>query len=263
MIKLVDLLTETQEFDFEHYKSDIKRYVSDILTNSISRSPIPIENTFYSIITGKSNTKVGNALKLGFTDKEIKKWRSIFFDSNIFRSDGIWSQIDFNPQLTRKIGLDKTLNFYITINKTKENIFNFVKAIPDLNKTLKEFSDLKQTPISWKTHAILDVFIGHNDSLKVYYYDVDFKDDIEKIVKDWANKNNIKLGDRTHSHGVDMKTTPDGDKQSFGQILSKAWADQFTALIKKYENKYTDEQYYEWIKKYGPEISKKINIKYK
>jgi hypothetical protein len=60
-----------------------------------------------------------------------------------------------------------------------------------------------------------------------------------------------------------MRTTPDGDKQSFGQILSKAWADQFTALIKKYENKYTDEQYYEWIKKYGPEISKNINIKYK
>jgi hypothetical protein len=105
MIKLVDLLKETQKFDFEYYKSDIKRYVSDILTNSISRSPIPIENTFYSIITGKNNTKVGNALKLGFTDKEIKKWRSIFFDSNIFRSDGIWSQIDFNPQLTRKIGL--------------------------------------------------------------------------------------------------------------------------------------------------------------
>ena len=262
MIKLVDLLKETQVFNFEDNKSSIKKYINSVLTNS-PYNGLPIEGTFYSIIVGRDNMKVGNALKLGFTDKEINKWRSIFSSSNKFRSDGAWSQIDFNPQLSRKTGLDKTLNFYITINKTKENIFNFVKAIPDLNKTLKEFSDLKQTPISWKTPATLDIFIGHNDSLKVFYYNADFKDDIEKIVKDWSNKNNIKLSDRTHSHGVDMRITPDGDKQSFGQLLAKGWADQLTAIIKKYGNKFTDEQYYEWIKKAGPEISKKSNLKYK
>jgi len=258
MIKLIDILKEEQKFDFEDNKKSILNYINDIK----NKNPYAwaIEKTFYRIITGGG--LVGSADKIGFT-KDIKdKWSKIF-KSSLFVSNGVWSEIAFNNQLARKTGLDKTLNFYITIDKTKDNVEKFVKAIPDLNKRIKEFSDKNQSPISWKTHTNLDSFVSHNDSLKVFYYDSDLKDDVERIVKEWTTQNNIKISPRTHSHGVDIRATKGGDKESFGQLIAQEWKKQFTALIEKYGNKYTDKQYYEWIKKYGPEIIKKINIKYK
>lgn len=258
MIKLMDILKEEQKFNFEDSKQSILNYVED--TKKKSPYAWPIDLVFYKIITG--DTKVGMASGIGFTKDVEDKWKKIF-KSSMFVSNGVWSEIDFNSQLARKTGLDKTLNFYITIDKTKDNIERFIKAIPDLNKRLKEFSDKNQTPISWKTHTILDAFVGHNDSLKIYYYDADLKNDIERIVKEWTSQNNIKISPRTHSHGVDIRATKGGDKQSFGQLLAQEWKKQFDALIEKHGNKYTNEQYYEWIKKYGPEIIKKINIKYK
>jgi hypothetical protein len=262
MIKLLDILKEEQKFNFESSKDEILSYIK----NKKAKYPYlwPFEKTIYSIIRNAGGSKVGASLNLGFTTDEINKWRTIFKSSIFNTGGGPWSQVDFNPQLARKTGKDRTLNFYITLVKTKDNILNFVKAVPDLNKKLKEFSDTKQSPISWKTHNYLDMFVGDNDSLKVYYYDADLKDDVEKIIKDWASKNNIKLSNRTHSHGVDMKTSPDHEsKSSFGEILSQEITKQFDALIEKHGNKYTDEQYYEWIKKYGPEIIKKVTIKYK
>ena len=258
MIKLIDILKEEQKFNFEEYKKSILNYVED--TKKKSPYSWPIELSFYQIITG--DTKIGMAAGIGFTKEMEDKWKKIF-TSSMFISNGAWSEIPFNNKLTKKTGLDKTLNFYITVDKTKDNIERFIKAIPDLNKRLKEFSDEKQSPISWKTHTLLDVFVGHNDSLKVFYYDGDLKNDVERIIKEWASQNNIKINPRTHSHGVDIRSTSGGDKESFGQLIAQEWKKQFNALIEKWGDKYTNEQYYEWIKKYGPEITKKINIKYK
>jgi len=253
MIKLINLLTEEQKFDFDGNKDGIIKYIKAVKNN---QTPFPI---FYTLIKGES--KVGAAKKSGFDDTANDKWKSIF-KSNIFYSDGTWSQIDFNSKLVRKTGKDRTLNYYITLAKDKNNIYKFVKSIPDLNQKLKKLSDEKQSPISWKTHTILDTFIGHNDSLKIFYYDADLKEDIEKIAKEWLQQNELKNSDRTHSHGADVRVGNE-DKQSWGQILSNILDKQFTELIKKYQDKYTDEQYFEWIKKNMSEIIKKINIKYK
>jgi hypothetical protein len=253
MIKLIDILNEEQKFDFDKNKNGIISYIKTVKNN---QTPWPL---FYSLLTGER--KVGDAKKIGFDDAANDKWKKIF-KSSMFNSNGVWSQIDFNPQLSRKTGKDRTLNYYITLAKDKDNISKFIKSIPDLNQRLKKLSDEKQSPISWKTHTILDVFVGHNDSLKIYYYDVDLKNDIEKVAKEWLQQNGLKSSNRTHTHGVDAKIG-DGDKQSWGQILADIIDKQFTELIKKYKDKYTDEQYFEWIKKNMPEIIKKVNIKYK
>jgi len=82
-------------------------------------------------------------------------------------------------------------------------------------------------------------------------------------VKEWISSNSIKTGNRTHTHGVDIRRAEGGDKESFGQILSQEWEKQLRDVITKFGNKYTPEQYYEWIKKNGPEITRNVNIKYK
>jgi len=259
MIKILDLLKEEQKFDFESDRKAIVSYIDRIMKKDDKYS-MPIARTFYSIITGPS--KKGVAQALGFTEDQEKKWNNQL-KSSAFVSNGIWSEIPINKHLARKLGPNKTLNYYVTLDKTKDNIIQFGKSMGDLNKRLQELSDTKQSPISWKTHTILDMLINHNDSLKIFYYDPDIKDDVEKVVKEWISSNSIKTGNRTHTHGVDIRRAEGGDKESFGQILSQEWEKQLRDVITKFGNKYTPEQYYEWIKKNGPEITRNVNIKYK
>jgi hypothetical protein len=218
------------------------------------------KNQIYSLITN-STAKVGDAKKLGFPDESSEKWKS-FFKSNYWITNGVWSQKDLNPQFKRKLGPDKTLNYYITIVKEKNNINKFVESLHDLTKRLYDLSNQSKSPISYKTHTILDVFVTHNDSLKVYYYDSDLKDDIERVVNEWIKSNGLKVSDRTHYHGADVRKGG-GDKESWGQILTTMVLEELGKVINQHGNKHTDEQYYEWFKGWMPKLIKKIKIEYK
>lgn len=251
-------ISESQVFRFDESKPRILHIISKIKKGETH--DLLDKGAIYSLITNK-NAKVGEYKKLGYSDESPKKWND-YFRSNYWNSDGIWSQKDFNKQLPRKLGPDKTLNYYITVVKEKSNINKFGQSLMDLSKRLSELSDMKKSPISYKTHTILDVFITHNDSLKVFYYDVDLKDDIERVVNEWIKSNGIKVSDRTHTHGADVRKGG-GDKESWGQILASTVLDELEKVIKQHGNKFSDEQYYEWFKKWMPELIKKVNIKYK
>jgi len=267
MIKILDLIRENQVFNWEDRKDQLLNNIVGIRTNTDTSSTLypPLEDNLYAILRKGDITTVSAIKQLGFTKAEEDKWQQIF-SQPLFTVRGDWSQVNFisNSQKTAEKGT--TLNYYITVVKTKDNILNFIKGIPDLNKVLKELSDKYKSTVSWKTHNKLYVFLGDNDSLKVYYYDGAMKQDIENTVKDWAKRNNIQLGTRTHSHGFDSNTpiTIGGKtyKGSYGQILAKIIADQLTNVVEKNKDKYTDEQYFQWLKVETPKIIQSIQIKY-
>ncbi len=258
-LKTYKIFENGQVFDYEGKKSQIIEYIKDV---KVGREPFLTVNLFYGLIRGES--KIDTTNKLGFTNDQKAKWKQSL-QSSPWYSDGVWSQIDYNNNLKSKIrqdsGKDITYNYYITIIKEKENIIKFGRSLNDLNQRLHKLSFEKNTPISFKTHTLLDCICGDNDSLKVYYYELYLKDDIDKIMKDWISSNGILISERTHTHGVDVKKGTE-DKKSWGIIISTIVDENFRKVITENGNKYTDEQYFEWFKKWFPTQIKNINIKY-
>jgi len=250
--KIKIFINESQKFDFDSNKQNIIKYIEKIKIGNVTKHDSP----FYTIIVG--SPKVGDANKIGFDDNLKNAWKE-YFSSKYFNTDGVWSQRNLNFNFDKKSGKDRTLNYYVTINKTKDNILKYLNVLSDLDKRLFTLSNDKKTPIAYKTHRLLDAFVSHNDSLKIYYYDAAIKQDIENIVNNWVRDNNIEIGDRTHKHGVDIKGDNGG---SYGQILAQHIDKSLTDLIAKYGDKFTNEQYYEWIKEHMPNLIKQINIKY-
>ena len=151
----------------------------------------------------------------------------------------------------------KSYNYYITIDRNdKSNVMLFLNKIKGggLDYRLQQFADTKGVAITYKTHAIFDMFLSHNDSLKVYYYDSSLKNDIESIVKKWVSANNIKITDRSHTHGVDM------NGKSYGEIVAATVLNTLVDTIKKHPN-HTDEEYYQWLVKHFVDIIKNIKVK--
>jgi hypothetical protein len=251
-------IKESQVFPFDEYKREIIEIISKMKGG---KDILPTDRgSIYSLITN-STAKVGDSKKVGFTLDDCNKWKD-YFKSSYWYSDGVWSQKDFNPKLKRKLGPDKTLNYYVTIVKDRENIIKFGKSLMDLSKRLSDLSNQSKSPISYKTHTILDVFVTHNDSLKVFYYDSDLKDSIERVVNEWIKSNGLKVSDRTHYHGADVRKDG-GDKESWGQILATNVLVNLVEVIKQHGNKFSDEQYYEWFKGWMPNLIKNIKIQYK
>ena len=55
----------------------------------------------------------------------------------------------------------------------------------------------------------------------------------------------------------------DEDKKSWGIIISTIVDDQFRKTIKQYGSKYTDDQYFDWFKKWFPNMIEKIKIEWR
>jgi hypothetical protein len=255
-----------QKFDFDYFKPSIIRHTETILNDKaknydiLSRSAQKqLENIFYNIIRNNTTSRIDNYKQLRFEKWQYDNWKK-YFTSNAWNVSGLWSQRSFNPLLPRKTGKDKTYNYYITLDKTKDNISKFLAFVPRLDRELKTLSDLEQSPISYKVHNNLDYIISDNDSAKVYYYDPFLKDKIEKVVKDWSISNKINLSPRTHYHGLDVRFKPEDDKNSFGEIASKKIAELFVDAIKKYGNKHTPDKYYEWIKSHFTKLLSTIKF---
>jgi len=252
MIKLKDLIAESQKFDIEGNKKWIIRFVDKIRNGG--KLDFSDHNTMYAIVTNTGVGAVGISKNMGYKDDVAVEWKKYFGNSSIFKTDGVWSQRDFNRDKRVKVD-GKTYNYYITIDRgNKSNVMLFWNKLNELDKMLREFSDKRHVAISYKTHVIFDMFLTHNDSLKVYYYDNLLKGDIESIVKKWVSDHNIKLSDRSHVHGVDK------DGESYGQIVADNVLKVFVDTIKRYPN-HKDEEYYEWIKKHMGEIIKSIKVK--
>ena len=248
-----DIISESQNFDFERHKSMIMSFIQKIKSN---KTLTEYDNPFYKLIVGDVGGSVGAHRNTGFTQEQSDQWKN-YFSSNVFDTDGVWSQRNLNKNSPRKSG-DRTYNYYISIAKDKNNIIKFWSKLGQLDAAISKLSNDTRVPISYKTHRLLDAFLAHNDSLKVYYYDAQLKPQIESIVKDWLNSNGIIQGDRTHYHGVD-KPDASGKKLSFGQILSNQVAQQLINAIKQNPN-VEDEKWFEWVKKYTPEIIRKIQV---
>ena len=242
-------LNEDQVFDWNEYRSEIMKYITAKLSNKPS-----LANPFYDLITNRPKT--GSAQAIGLDNQFAQSWKG-YFSQTPFDTDGVWSQININKQFPRKSGQNVTYNFYITVSKNRDNIAKFINSIPKLYPILKQLSDQKQTPISFKTHRLLDAFVSHNDSLKIFYYDQDLKQDIEAAVKQWLQQTGIKTGARTHMHGIDKKGTDGG---SYGQIIANIVAKQVDDLITTNGSKFTPEQYFAWIKQYMPQIIQSVQI---
>jgi hypothetical protein len=252
MIKLKDLIAESQKFDIEGSKKWIIQFVDKIRNGG--KPDVHDNNIMYAIVT---NTRIGAAgisKKMGYKDDVAVEWKKYFSNSSIFITNGVWSQRDFNRDKWVKVD-GRTYNYYITIDRgNKSNVMLFWNKLNELDKALSEFSDKRHVAISYKTHRHFDMFLSHNDSLKVYYYDNLLKGDIESIVKKWVSDHNIKLSDRSHTHGVDK------DDKSYGEIVADTVLKLFVDIIKRHPN-YKDEEYYEWIKKHIGEIIKSIKVR--
>jgi hypothetical protein len=137
--------------------------------------------------------------------------------------------------------------------------------LPNLKKTLYGFNDLisilselsrdYNTMIQFKTHDTLENFINDNDRIKIYYYETKVYSSIEKIVKSWAGRNKISLGNRMYNHGVDT-----ADK-SFGQLLATQIRDHVEQTVLKYKD-YSDEAIFNSItNKLIPDYIKQVKIR--
>jgi hypothetical protein len=231
-------------FNFNAGKENILDHLR-VKIRKPKESVIPqLKTHIYGIITGNARPEF---LKIGFRDDQVDAYKKIIQNNLEITDGGDWHQHNINSKMPRKSGKDVTYNYYVTIEKTKENIIRFgnaINKIEDLNEKLTKISDKYQSPIAYKTHKYLQKLFEHNDSFKVFYYDKAMRHDIEKAVNDWFKDNNINTGNRLYKHGIDAKV--DDEKQSYGTIIAGKIAAIFNGVIEKHGSKYTAEQYYDW-----------------
>lgn len=269
-MKLADLhayksINEDQKFDFQTNIDSLKKDITIFLTDDSKDEDVKdavkrIKDYIYAIIVNDvSLAKVGSAKNIGLDDNAVNAWKN-YFSGKFFNTGGggPWSQVDLNSNISRKSGNDRTYNYYITVERDKENVSKFLKSYNDLISKMRELSNAKQTPISFKTHRHLDYFVTHNDSLKIYYYDKDVESDVVATVKKWLSDNRIRTGTRTHEFGVDKTVQGDSSKSSYGQILSDHATTVFTNTMKKYGKKFSVDQYVKWLEQHLPTIIKQV-----
>lgn len=248
-------LTEEQVFNFDTSKTAIITWIDEVLKGNYNA-----DDPFYDLIVNTTGVKssVGSAAKLGLSDEFRKAW-STYFKNSAFDYNPAWSQYTINSS-DENTSSGRTYNFYVTLEKTKENIGLFINSYSKLANYLKKVSISHKDWIAFKTHVSVDAFIAHNDSLKIYYMKPESKDDVVAAVKEWISAYGIKTTSRTHEHGVDIAGNGDGTG-SFGQILASVVRKRVIELIKKHGNAYTSEKYFEWIKQHLPSMIKNYTIK--
>ncbi len=244
----------------EYYKTD---FIYELITNQLPGSTWDEES---KLLIGNGFMNLGEDVRkvtLKFSDSFHTIRKSQFFNcyyenGNLYplpnKDDASgWSQKSYNPNKDAK--QDKDYNYYITIAKDRANVNRFFNSFADLDKQMIKLSDQKKEPLAWKTYtANLSGFLRHNDSLKAYYYNENMKNDVEKILMDWCERNKIKIEPRTHTHGVDI-----GGK-SFGQILSKSVEDALVKQIEKYGGTLTNQQYFDWFRQWLPYFLKTAKV---
>lgn len=270
-MKYMMRFVESQVFQFDRYKKDFFDYV-DCVKKGEDPAEALLDKFIYKMITNQPSLKwedLGPLLtKAGYMSigddakskwKELEeKWRKTveqpffkcYYDSGKLyvlsqETASGWAQKYYNPSLRKRSEEKVTGCYYITIEKNRENIKRFFVSLSDLDRRFIRLSDQKRQPLEWKIFKdTLTGFINHNDSLKAYYHSDSMRDDVERTVNEWCAKNGIKICPRTHSRGVDVKGL------SFGQLLADAINSEVSEVISKNGDKFTNEQYFEWFKKW-------------
>ena len=103
-----------QKFAFDSNKESLLKMIANIKKGN--NYDFYFKNIIYSVIVGD------RAFSDMFDDNIKNEWKN-YFMNKCFISDGVWSQRTFNSKY--RIGNDMTYNYYITITKEKNNIFNF------------------------------------------------------------------------------------------------------------------------------------------
>lgn len=157
--------------------------------------------------------------------RQIKQdWEVVAKNKKLYRWSG-W--VGYMEKLYDKSN-GETYNYYISIDcSSLENIENYIHNLYKLHNSLKQLSSKLKKTILWKTHDTFSKFVKDNDSFKVYWYDnsreIDIKSKILEVIKKWLSDNNIKILNRKHNTGIDLKwvsSTGDDKSFSFGQILA-------------------------------------------
>jgi hypothetical protein len=244
------VVSEQQLFDFNTHRHLITRWIEQTLAGERTSKEY---NPFYHLIVGRPT--VGDAEKIGLDSSFAAEWKSHLNQAPWIGERGEpWRQINLGDEYPKATGEDRTLNFYVTVSKETQNVKNFLKNIFGLSKYLEPISQRHQTPIKFKTHSLLDSFVGHNDSLKIYYYDPKIKNEVVTAVKKWISDNKIDTNLRTHEHGVDIKS----GGGSFGQILSNHIYDTLVKLIKTHGTAYSVDKYYQWLQQHLPTLISQV-----
>ena len=189
---------------------------------------LEVAGFLYKVIAGLIPTILSRKTTLNNDFVEVRRvWEDFFGGVEYWGFNKNWACRYYNWQ--EPAHGTRTSNFYITLDKTPENITKFMYSIYLLNKKLKEFSSAwsdsgeSSSSVAFKTHKSLHLLIQHNDSLKVYFADEANRSEIVGIVRKWLSDNEIATSSRSHEDGYDRND--EGGTVSFGQILAKESAE--------------------------------------
>lgn len=227
-----------QTFNFAADKPAIVNRIAQAIKTG---QPIDIKDPVYSVLRNRNAAGAKMVDQLGYTAAEKATYKSAL--DNWPSNNSAWAQKNFGPAKTAtgQAG-DRTYNHYSTITKDRANLDQFIKSFPDLDQRIQQLAQQTGQRISYKTNANLTALAADNDNLKFFYYDSRLKPQIEATVLQWLQANRISTGTRSHTHGVDLK-----GQGSYGQIIVKHVNDALNNTVSQHGNKYTPEQYYQWL----------------
>jgi hypothetical protein len=238
-----------QVFSLEEYKAWLVPAIDSIINQIKQTKTVPsnltdLTDVIYRVITGppevsdeQKRNVFEDRINKGHTLESIKaEW--LAFTAQNSNSGTEWAQTWFNSHLTPREQTGRDFNYYVTLEKTGQNIYNFMHAYPvllnDLNFLSNPPKDKPPIAIAIKIPRELDLLLVHNDNLKIYYWDSSLSGTIDNIVKKWATTWGISLSPRTHTFGVDIASTKEspGSNASYGAIISQDIAKYIAESIK-------------------------------
>ena len=237
-----------QQFNFAQNKAPIVRRITQSLKTG---QKVDLEDTIYD--TMRNGHGVEMVDKLGYTAADKSSYRT--FIQNWPYGNTAWAQKNFGETFPIISG-GRTYNYYATLVKDRQNIDKFIRSLPDLDQRLTQLSSQLKQPIRYKINSMLTALASENDNFKLFYYDPAIKPQVTAAVQLWLKDNGIQIGERSHTHGVDIK-----GQGSYGKIISQHVNDAIDNIIKQYGDKYTPEQYYTWLATNFNKLISQVKVK--
>ena len=246
--------------DFNNNKRVVLQLIQRYRDGNEAERDSTVLTPLYNIIVNGQSTDASQTIAV-FGKTFVDGWKTYLSTSPWVSDGGPWAQINIGEGYTRK-QTKVNYNYYISVDKDKANVVRFLKSLYKLATAINDLCNKLHAPIAFKTHRYLATFISHNDSLKVYYRDPSQRNDVQAVIQKWLADNNIQTVTRTHNHGVDLKSdgASDGISKSYGELIAIGLAKSLYDVMKRTNMKHTDDQYFEWFKKYAPDIIKNIKV---
>lgn len=236
-LKCKGFLSEAQTFRLaDRARKTLEKFIGLIRKDRRDLQNIKsLESFIYEIIVGfggtdLSWTKQSVPGKESRIEKVPQFWDKNFGDEAAWGEHHAWAARAWGRKYEKEN--EETHNFYITLEKTLENVNNFMKSVPEFDSMIGNLSKKLQAKIQYKTHRQFRYLAQHNDSLKVFYYDQKHKDAIVAAIKEFFKTHDVRTTERTHEHGFDSTT------QSYGQILASEIVDtEIEGLLNNHRDK--------------------------